>query len=288
MNYPLLAWSQRRRQQEPISLQDGLLIVGQLATLNLWLLIAFAFMKSDNFYSYVLPASIVTQLGYACLFGYQVLLAKLDEHEYEGSWQLSFIGPLMMAAMNFFKYGSDQKTFYAIWMMVSYHAVFEAQGMCNAVWRAKQTAQTNYLRQTAWWPPIVVSTLSSLAVILPANKSNVGFVFFYPLYGSTAMQTCFTTGSWIMIYSIEFLLAESSNSKYDERVFRAVTSSSMFIYLVHDVWIALFGLVLMEPLQRLHEVPFWVQIPLLFALTVTASFYSYKLLQFICSCGSAN
>ena len=52
----------------------------------------------------------------------------------------------MMFFMNWFKYGSDAKTFYAIWMMIAYHAVFEAQGMCNAVWRAKQRAQTESLR----------------------------------------------------------------------------------------------------------------------------------------------
>ena len=55
-----------------------------------------------------------------------MLLARLDEDGYAGSWQLSFIGPLMMVGMNFFKHGSDEKTFYAIWMMVSYHSVFEA------------------------------------------------------------------------------------------------------------------------------------------------------------------
>ena len=58
MNYPLLAWSRRRRSQEPLGSQDAMLALAQAVALNLYLLLAYMFMTSENF-SYVLPASIV-------------------------------------------------------------------------------------------------------------------------------------------------------------------------------------------------------------------------------------
>ena len=72
-------------------------------------------------------------------------------------------------------------------MMICYHIVFFAQGVVNQVWRDKLNQHSDYLRATSIYPFYVVGAIMIYGVNLPGNYTDVGFMFFYPIYGSTVM-----------------------------------------------------------------------------------------------------
>lgn len=72
---------------------------------------------------------------------------------------------------------------------------------------------------------------------MPGNYTDVGFLFFYPIYGSTVVQSLFTTGSWQTIYALVWILEKEANKPYNKEVFNFYAGGSLFIYLCHDLWI---------------------------------------------------
>ena len=57
----------------------------------------------------------------------------------ECSWALltTLIGPAISISLNFFKYASEEKNFYGIFMMIAYHLNFFAQGIVYKMWGDK-------------------------------------------------------------------------------------------------------------------------------------------------------
>ena len=155
-----------------------------------------------------------------------------------------------MILLNMYKYGSDEKTFYAILMMVNYHTIFEAQGIVNQVWREKLKEQSDAYRATVWQPAIIYFTVFSYSIVLPGPWSDVGFVFFYPIYGSTIHQSLYTCGSWLSIYVIEWHASIEWNKRFGT-AFDFIIESSLFLYLAHDLWIAIVCSLVIVPLHSL-------------------------------------
>ena len=119
-----------------------------------------------------------------------------EENRYDYALNVKLIGPITMIGLNFFKYGTDQKNFYTINMMMCYHMIFFAQGIVNQTWRDKLNEHSDYLRSTILYPFFVIGSIMMYGVCLPGTYTDVGFIFFYPIYGTTVMQSLFTTGTW--------------------------------------------------------------------------------------------
>jgi hypothetical protein len=188
VNYPLLAWARRRKRNMVLDIEDFKLVLGQLLAFTLLASLEYALMKNKfDFWNYVLPANIVLCFSFAVSFGFQVYLQGLSENEYSGALLLKLLGPVTSICLNFFKYGSMEKNFYGINMMICYHIVFFAQGVVNQVWRDKLNQHSDYLRATSIYPFYVVGAIMIYGVNLPGNYTDVGFMFFYPIYGSTVM-----------------------------------------------------------------------------------------------------
>ena len=159
---------------------------GQILAVESLVLLAFITMKNrDDFYDLIIPSSFVMLGSYAAFYSFQVYLSRLFEEQFDWSLLLSWIGPLTSIALNNFKYGSDQKTMYAILTMINYHTIFEAQGAVNTVWRDKLKNHSDYYRNSAVNPFIIIGTLFAFSIVLPTSYSNIGFVFFYPIYDNT-------------------------------------------------------------------------------------------------------
>ena len=90
-----------------------------------------------------------------------------------------------MMLLNMYMNKTDEKTFYAICMMVNYHSVFEAQGIVNQVWRDRLKEQSDAYRASVWQPAIIYFTVFAYSIVLPGPWSDTGFIFFYPIYSST-------------------------------------------------------------------------------------------------------
>ena len=69
VNYPLIAWSRRRKANLPLDSDDLRLCLGQFGTLLMLLFLGFCTLKNrDDFYNYLVPASFMMQLSYASFY----------------------------------------------------------------------------------------------------------------------------------------------------------------------------------------------------------------------------
>lgn len=92
--------------------------------------------KSD-WWNYVMPANIILFACFSAFFAFQYYLQGLPAHDFSHAQWLRLIGPITSICLNFFKYGTEEKNFYSISMMICYHTVFFAQGVVNATWMHK-------------------------------------------------------------------------------------------------------------------------------------------------------
>lgn len=104
------------------------------------------------------------------------------------------------------------------------------------------------LSQTAIYPVFVVFSVMIYGANIPGNFTNVGFMFFYPIYGTVTMLTLFTTGTWQVIYMLEWLMRKESDKMYNEKVFKFFTEGSLLVYLCHDLWITVIATFVIYPL----------------------------------------
>jgi len=79
------------------------------------------------------------------------------------------------------------------------------------------------------------------------NYSNMGHLFFYPLYTDYWLKCLYTSGTWIWVYAIIWTMAWMANDKYNDTIFKYVTGSSMFAYLSHYFYILLISVLIVRP-----------------------------------------
>lgn len=103
-------------------------------------------------------------------------------------------------------------------------------------------------------PVAVVFFLFMYCITVPMNYSNMGHLFFYPLYTDYWLQCLYTSGTWIWVYSIIWVMAWICNDKFNETIFNYVTGSSMFAYLSHYFYILLISVLVVRP-YKINFVP---------------------------------
>jgi uncharacterized membrane protein len=69
LNYPLLAFSYRRRNNVPFDTHiDGKIIVGQIATLSIWSIPCMTLVSSEDAFNYLVPSIAVLGVFYSAMF----------------------------------------------------------------------------------------------------------------------------------------------------------------------------------------------------------------------------
>lgn len=122
-------------------------------------------------------------------------------------------------------------------MMVNYHTVFISGGVMYGIWQDKMKASMRALQKTAFWPVFIVGGVMLFGIFQPGNYSDVGYMFFFPMYSDTIIQSLFTTGSWLVVYFVNWLMEYECNKIYNANTYKLFTGSSMNAYLCHDLWI---------------------------------------------------
>lgn len=64
------------------------------------------------------------------------------------------------------------------------------------VWQEKINARMKELSETMIWPFFIVFSVMMYGVNFPGTTNDVGYLFFYPLYDDTVLQSTYTCGSW--------------------------------------------------------------------------------------------
>jgi len=114
------------------------------------------------------------------------------------------------------------------------------------------------------------------ALSSPTNYSQTGFLFFYPLYSDYTIQCLYTTGTWMWVYLVAWLMHYVANKKFNDTAYKYMAGSSLYAYLSHYFFIILIAVTIIRP----YKIEF---IPALFIeiiLTNAAILLSYSILNF--------
>jgi hypothetical protein len=125
------------------------------------------------------------------------------KHFPDHCFALKAIGLFGCFGLNVFRDGKDTSTFYGFLSMVTYHMVFNAQGMLDSFYWQKQLTNFRNQRSSVYTVVILNSVAPFIAWTMP-TVSNDGFLFFYPLYTAKWLQNSFVMGAffWVYLYSL--------------------------------------------------------------------------------------
>jgi hypothetical protein len=103
--YPLMAWTQRRRNERELDSADALIISGQVFCF-LVLQALSVYLAGNAGLTFVVPASIATMFAFGLYFWIQF---KMDSpHAGKFAMGMKFVGPFACICMNYFKFQDDE------------------------------------------------------------------------------------------------------------------------------------------------------------------------------------
>jgi hypothetical protein len=275
--YPLLRWTIRRSRGIPFDpLTDLGIITQQIVTLLLWAACNFYLIEGYDYnMKYSIPAVITLAWVFFAFYVLQLLVARPNGHHF-AVW-IKLIGPIASICMNLWKTQKSNMNLYHIFLMINYDALFFSQGVIDQCYWKKMIKNRNELGNTALTPFAVVGAVFAYTITSPMNFSKMGHLFFYPLYETYWLQCTYTSGTWLWLYIITWVMASICNEKFNDTVFKYVIGSSLYAYLSHYFWIILIGVFIVRP-NHLDFVP---AVALMFFGTQLAIFLTYVPLNYL-------
>jgi len=101
--------------------------------------------------------------------------------------------------------------------------------------------------KTAWTPILILLAIFAYAITSPQNYTEVGFLFFYPLYTDFTIQSLYTTGTWLWVYSLTWLMQYMANKKFNDTAYKYLTGSSLYAYVSHYLFIIVIANTIIRP-----------------------------------------
>jgi hypothetical protein len=133
------------------------------------------------------------------------------------------------------------------------------------------------LSKTAVAPLTIFAAALIYALSSPQNYSNTGFLFFYPLFGDFTIMSLYTTGTWMFVFMISWVMHDLANKKFNDYAYRVLSGSSLYAYLSHYFFILVIAVTIIRPLG----IPFVPAIFIEFILVNVVVFGSYMLFLLI-------
>lgn len=133
------------------------------------------------------------------------------------------------------------------------------------------------LGDTVMAPIAILGFIFIYSLTSPMVYSGVGHLFFYPLYSTYGLRCLYTTGTWLWVYAIIWIMASIANDKFSEPVYNYVCGSSLYAYVSHYFFILILSVMVVRP----YKLTF---IPALFIMlfgTLFLIFITYVPLNYI-------
>jgi len=131
--------------------------------------------------------------------------------------------------------------------MICYDAVFFSQGVVDMCYYRKMLRKRKELGNTVLAPTSMCLGLLIYSITSPMNYGDMGHLFFYPLYTDYTMQCFYTTGTWLWVFTIVWIMAYIANDKFDDTIYKYVTGASLYAYLSHYFFIILISATIVRP-----------------------------------------
>ena len=103
------------------------------------------------------------------------------------------------------------------------------------------------LGDTPMAPLMVGIGLFLYAICSPMNYGGLGQLFFYPLYDDYWLQCLYTTGTWLFVFTIIWIMALISNSTFNKTFYKYFTGAALFAYLSHYTFIIFLSVMVVRP-----------------------------------------
>jgi hypothetical protein len=161
-------------------------------------------------------------------------------------------------------------------MMINYDAVFFSQGCVDQLYFKAMMRQRNKTSKTVWAPLMVLAAILLYALSSPMNYTQTGFLFFYPLYSDYTIQCLYTSGTWMWVYIVAWMMHSVANKKFNETLYKLLTGSSLYAYLSHYLFIILIAVGIVRP----YKIDFIPALIIEVLLTNLAILISYSILNF--------
>lgn len=162
-------------------------------------------------------------------------------------------------------------------MMINYDAVFFSQGLVDQLYFKNMLRTRKYLSNTVLAPLCIVCVLFLYSLTSPQNYSQTGFLFFYPLYTDYTIQCLYTTGTWMWVYIVTWLMHAFANKKFNDTTYKLLAGSSLYAYLSHYFFIIMIAVLLIRP----YKITFIPALMLEIVLTNGIILLSYLILNFL-------
>ena len=192
---------------------------------------------------------------------------------------IKIIGPIGSICLNLWKDQAPNMPLHHVLMMINYDAVFFSQGMVDQLYFKQMLRSRSYLSKTILAPMILIFGVMIYALSSPMNYTQTGFLFFYPLYSDYTIQCMYTTGTWMFLFFISWLMHYVANRPFNEAVYKHVNGSSMFAYLSHYFFIIVIAVGIVRP----YKISFLPAVFLEFFLTNVAILITYFIFDFLWS-----
>lgn len=189
---------------------------------------------------------------------------------------IKFIGPCGSIALNYWKDQAPNQPLHHVLMMINYDAVFFSQGCVDQLYFKAMMRQRNKVGMTVWAPLCVLFAILLYALSSPMNYSETGFLFFYPLYSDYTIQCLYTTGTWMWVYVITWLMQYAANKKFNDTAYKYICGSALYAYLSHYLWIILIAVFIIRP----YKIDFLPAVFIEVFLTNFAILFTYSILNF--------
>ena len=119
---------------------------------------------------------------------------------------IKLLGPCGSICLNLWKDQAPNQPLHHVLMMINYDALFFSQGMVDQLYWKQMKRTRNRVAGTAWAPIMVLLAIFMYSITSPQNYTETGFLFFYPLYSDWYIQSLYTSGTWVWICMITWLM----------------------------------------------------------------------------------
>lgn len=161
--------------------------------------------------------------------------------------------------------------------MIHYDAIFFSQGVVDMCYWKQMLKKRGEMSDTVMAPIGLVCFILMYSITSPMVYHNMGHLFFYPLYSTYGLQCLYTTGTWIWVYLIIWMMAKVGNEKFNDTVYTYVCGASLYAYVSHYFFILILSVLVVRP----YKITF---IPALFIMlfgTFLLIFLTYWPLNFL-------
>jgi len=131
--------------------------------------------------------------------------------------------------------------------MINYDAIFFSQGVVDMCYFKQMLKKRGELADGVMAPVTIVAFILIYSLTCPMNYSNMGHLFFYPLYSDYTLQCLYTTGTWMWLYTIIWMMAMIANDKFNDTIYNYVCGSALYAYVSHYFFILVISVLVVRP-----------------------------------------